>query len=296
LGIPIEYLAADCHQPFERWDSPELHRPEPDNSPLRALSVDQMTQIAARSRVAFYCEGPDNLLHYEWRPYVDYLVNNRHFGSLSADVVRYILIHRRLPLFGRLVNRLKWSVKADDDAAILPRWLNREFSRRSSLEQRWQAWQRGPLSDHPFRPKASASLQLPMWRSIFEHFDPGINGFAIETRHPFMDLRMVRYLLSVPPIPWCPDKQLVRLAMRGVLPEAVRVRPKAALAGDPIYELFKRRPDCRPSLLNMANNLGEYVDTTVLQREVGAPWTGPSSAWVNVRPFVLNSWLKEVRQ
>ena len=63
---------------------------------------------------------------------------------------------------------------------------------------------------------------------------------ALEHRHPLMDLRLVELLLKVPPVPWCVGKHLMREAMRGVLPEAVRTRPKTPLVGEP------RHPSAEP--------------------------------------------------
>jgi asparagine synthase (glutamine-hydrolysing) len=62
----------------------------------------------------------------------------------------------------------------------------------------------------------------------------------VEPRFPFFDLRVVRYLLAIPPIPWCLNKTLLRRAMRGVLPDAVRLRPKAPLAADPVLIHFQQ--------------------------------------------------------
>ena len=46
-------------------------------------------------------------------------------------------------------------------------------------------------------------------------------------RHPFVDIRMLRFLLAVPPLPWCRSKYLLRRAMRGTLPKEVLHRRKA---------------------------------------------------------------------
>jgi asparagine synthase (glutamine-hydrolysing) len=65
-----------------------------------------------------------------------------------------------------------------------------------------------------------------------------VTGVPVDVRHPFFDLRVVQYLLAVPAIPWCFDKTIVRLAMRGALPEAVRLRPKSVPAGDPLAAML----------------------------------------------------------
>lgn len=295
IGIPVSYLSADDYALFDRWDDPALRRPEPDNRPLHALDVDQMRRIAGHSRVAFYCEGPDNLLHYEWRPYAAQLVRDRRFGRLAADVGRHLAAHRRIPFLTRLTNRLKRRPGAAA-VATFPEWLNPDFIHRANLTDRWRRWKEGPRSDHPIRPRACASLQLANWRGIFESHDPGSTGLPVEVRHPFMDVRMVRYLLAVPPLPWCEGKHLMREAMRGVLPEPVRRRPKTGLAGDPLSEHIKRDPGWWRTQPSFVPGMAEYVDEgTFRQNLLGGPkdvWTN----WINLRPFALNWWLRDQRQ
>ena len=54
-----------------------------------------------------------------------------------------------------------------------------------------------------------------------------------------MDLRLLRYMLAVPAMPWCRVKYLQRQAMRGILPEPVRRRRKTILRGDPVWDTLK---------------------------------------------------------
>ena len=53
-----------------------------------------------------------------------------------------------------------------------------------------------------------------------------------------MDVRLVRYLLRVPPIPWFAQKSLLRVGMQGVLPRTIVRRPKVPLAGNPWASLL----------------------------------------------------------
>jgi len=53
-----------------------------------------------------------------------------------------------------------------------------------------------------------------------------VTRVPVEVQRPYFDLRLVRFLLRLPPVPWCADKELLRVAMQGVLPEQVRCRPK----------------------------------------------------------------------
>jgi asparagine synthase (glutamine-hydrolysing) len=47
-------------------------------------------------------------------------------------------------------------------------------------------------------------------------------------RHPFLDLRVLGFMLAVPPVPWGWNKLLLRRAMAGRLPAELLARPKAA--------------------------------------------------------------------
>lgn len=78
--------------------------------------------------------------------------------------------------------------------------------------------------------------------------------------------------------------------MRGILPEEVRLRPKAPLAGDPISELLKRRPAGWQSQYDFAPALAEYVELQELKRKVDI--SNVWSNWINLRPIALSDWLK----
>ena len=58
--------------------------------------------------------------------------------------------------------------------------------------------------------------------------------YPVEVRYPFLDLRIVRYLLAIPVFPWAYKKKLLRDSMYKKLPERVRLRPKTPVSGDPI--------------------------------------------------------------
>ena len=102
----------------------------------------------------------------------------------------------------------------------------------------------------------------PFWSNLFAMADPGFTGLPIKIRFPFFDLRLVRYLQAVPPVPWLVRKHLLREAMREILPEPVRRRPKTSLAGDPRQVLAQRRgSDLHAvSLVRAAPGLDRYVD------------------------------------
>jgi asparagine synthase (glutamine-hydrolysing) len=294
LRIPIHYLRADDYELFERWDQSEQWRPEPNGNPLSAIEADQLRQIAAHSRVALYCEGPDNLLRWEWRPYVNHLMRGLKFNRLLMDVGRYIRSQRRLPFISGIPTRLRRLTTSETDFPFFPSWLNPTFAHRLALRDRFDQWQSRPPSSHPIRPKACASLELADWRYLFDSSDPGVTQSTVELRYPFMDVRMARYLMAVPPVPWCANKHLLRETMRGILPEQVRRRPKTCLAVDVVSERLRRNVQPQRRQCFSSKQLANYVDIDVLRlsldSECGHVWKN----WINLRPFAVNYWLRHV--
>ena len=68
---------------------------------------------------------------------------------------------------------------------------------------------------HPILPAGHASLALPHWTHMFEQENPGVTRQPVEVRHPFIDLRVVEFLLALPPFPYFLEKKLLRDAMIG---------------------------------------------------------------------------------
>jgi asparagine synthase (glutamine-hydrolysing) len=125
---------------------------------------------------------------------------------------------------------------------------------------------------------------------MFEQNDPGVTGCGVEVRYPFLDLRLVGYLLALPPVPWFVEKELLRRAMRGQLPEEVRRRPKQALAGDPLVEMLR---DPRARFLErvpMDSRLECYISPGALPSLLGEE--DSEAAALKVRPYALNFWLQ----
>ena len=73
---------------------------------------------------------------------------------------------------------------------------------------------------------------------MFEEQDAATTRAPLEFRYPYFDIRLLRYCLAVPALPWCRAKYLVRRSMRGSLPAEVLTRPKAPLDPDPLDPRF----------------------------------------------------------
>jgi hypothetical protein len=107
-------------------------------------------------------------------------------------------------------------------------------------------------------------------------------------------------MLALPTLPVCVDKRLMRLAMRGLLPERTLRRPKAPLAGDPTPDRLR---DCAGRLWQSfapVEALSQYVDLPkYVNRDfvVGSERPGKLDselANLEMRPISLNHWLKGI--
>jgi asparagine synthase (glutamine-hydrolysing) len=275
LRIPIHYRNLSKNPIEPDWSGTAIHTPEPVASPLSVTAeLDYLRYVSSYSRVCFFGEGPDNALSYEWQSCLSQLIRRRRFGRLLRDVSAHVIRHRRIPLLPSVRRMVKERRRGEWWRSDFPEWLDESLEARLRLREKWEKHERRAEnpSPHPFRPVAYRSFNSGLWEVLFEGWDAGQTMVAFEVRYPFVDLRLLRYLLAVPAIPWCRVKYLVRRAMRGTLPEAVLARPKAPLIVNPVrapvkhqrllpFEAFPAlrafvnpdrvsRTECRPRSLN----------------------------------------------
>jgi asparagine synthase (glutamine-hydrolysing) len=293
LKIPIRFIAVDGLKPFERWSDPEIHWPEPVDDPFFAGLFDQFGTIAADSRVALSGEGSDNLMHFQMWPYVKDMVRNREWANLAKQTPQYLAM-RPSPLPG-LRRRVAGIFGKDATAPVFPKWLAPDFARRLHLKDRARQWSELPeYQPHPILPKAHASLSLPHWASVFEREHVGVTRSLVEVRYPFLDLRIVNFLLALPPFPYFFEKNLLRQAVAGRLPESVRTRRKTPLEGDPLSKHLQQSGTKWLDELDWSADMDSYTDRRMLQ-----PFQNETNAeqlHSNIRPLCLNFWLQSVRK
>ena len=76
-------------------------------------------------------------------------------------------------------------------------------------------------------------MLAPVWSYYFE------TEAAVNTRrpqhyvYPFFDEALAAFAATLPTAPWLIDKEILRAALRGRVPESVRIRPKAPVLGEP---------------------------------------------------------------
>ena len=175
----------------------------------------------------------------------------------------------------------------------LPPWLNESFSRRLDLAARHGHLTNGQPPADSARAEAYQSLQSVFWARQFEIFDPDVSLLPLEIRHPFFDLRLMTFLLSLPAVPWCVDKKLLRIAMKGRLPDPVCGRPKAPLAGYPVYEVLQQQGAPRIDIFDPRGEVREYINIDKFQTIWQRPdKLRPGEEHLITRPLSLALWLQ----
>ena len=290
LRIPVMFMSMDGVKLLEPCDHPELSWPEPVDSPFLAIISDTYRDISADCHVLLSGEGCDNLMEFQMWPYAEDLRRRGEWQRILTDVAHYVWV-RPFPWRGIRARAMRLA-RMDPDQPIYPEWLAPEFSRRANLANRWKEQNELPRSwtAHPIHPRGHGSLTLPLWTNMFELEDPGGTGWPVETRYPFLDLRIVNFLLAIPPFPWFFNKKLLRDAVMGQLPERVRTRPKTPLQSDPVSARLRvTGPDFLKEM-SWSTVLDRYIERSALM----APHVrmNQEQLSVSLRPYYLNYWLQ----
>ncbi|MBS0221224.1 MAG: hypothetical protein JSR91_10820 [Proteobacteria bacterium] len=258
LGIPLRLRAVDELTYDRDWRCRGLRTAEPTRSIVFAHWTRLiMGEMAAAAPVWLYGEGPDNAFRFERDAYLSWLLRRGEWRRLVGAVLPYL----------RLKGHEIWTGKTrpDDraqavavDAGILPPWLDRDFAARMHLDERVREANEIVDRSHGWHPRAVGSFTNPIWQDFFAERDLDESFAGLVWRHPFFDLRVLEFMLAVPPVPWARNKLLMRQSMQGWLPGQILDRPKTPLAASPIEAPIRR---VGLGVLEVPDLLGKYVST-----------------------------------
>jgi asparagine synthase (glutamine-hydrolysing) len=297
IGIPFEVSSVASFLPFAHWDSHLPPMPEPCHEPLRFVYLTQVRHISSHARVALNGYGGDDILTGQTWPYLLDLARGLSFITIVREWGKYIWKHKRFPPLrgGFRAGMRRWKGTRDPMKGF-PRWLAPQFERDLNLRERWRSLRenRDEHSSHPWYPSAHRALNSGFWASALEIDDSAWSDVAVDSRSPFLDLRILRFLLRVPPLPLCLDKELLRRITLGYLPEEIRLRAKEPLAGDPLALLSRTErwnplplPKPAPSILVFA----DWEKLAASLRDCNL-----ESAWRDLVPLTLLYWLKGIEK
>ncbi len=178
-----------------------------------------------------------------------------------------------------------------------PSWLAPRLVRTLDLESRWHDEGRKRLRLDADRSRQLAAGFCNEWSPLFEQMDAGARGLPLAFHHPFFDLRLVTLIAHMPPVPWCVEKYLLREAMRGIMPDRVRLRPKQGLPAVPPLQPARKASEIWQQWMKEPIALSAYVDPSRVlgdleADEQGSPSGGIRYRWVNRRPLNLGLWMR----
>lgn len=293
LGVPVDFTVADDYALYDQSSRPASHRPEPVYEPGLNFFSDQLKRLSAEYRVVLTGWDGDAFLNEPASQHFARLIGRGNLTRWLMDVSAYIRFLGRRPPFGLRTALARAVGRAPDPQISYPGWLNPEFARRIDANARLAEIGQSPSSVHPLRPLAHGALSLPVWSQVFEFYDAAATGLPVEARHPFVDLRLVDFLLSIPSVPFCMDKHLLRQAMQDRLPEVIRRRPKSTLAGDPVVQQLRNGQGVRLKSYQPGPELSRFINAEGIFDHVGE--MDSEEAEAALRVFSLDRWLNGLK-
>ena len=282
LGLAHEIIREDS-RPLTHLDDPGFRTPEPLDEPAWDSRIHELRRIASDARTLIVGEDGDALFR---SPGLLTMLRNWPAADVMRRVLVYTISHRHHPHLGIWLRR-RLAAPFRPRADRTPAWIRRDVLARSGDSRQPH------VAAHPTRPDAVKYLSDPVWQCVLETAQPAYTGVELDMVWPFLDTRVIEFVFSIPPVPWCQRKELVRRAFRGELPGEVLERPKS-----PLNRFFERQvARWRDSRRGDATALGDGVREFVDSRRVAntlerGSVLDVSAAW---RVLELDHWLRNLR-
>lgn len=236
--------------------------------------------------------SPSAILHYYGLTYLEELAKQWKWLEF-AKAVRSLGRHFKISSYQKLL--LRYGLTPIIPAFLLKAWralrghnssldhaftlINSKFADRMGSKSRRQTLE---SPDHPIQ-----SDQEEQWRTltsggltlVLEQGDRGAAACSIESRHPFMDKRLIEFCMALPASQklkqgW--TRAIMRHAMHGILPETVQWRGGKT----------DMNPNCLYGLLNYNQNLVDEV--VITQTETIAPYIDLNTLRQSYKRLVLD--------
>lgn len=284
LKIPIHYFNHDNYNLLK----PYVATTRPTRSLAPISWVEFRKHVVQTSRVILTGISTDNLLSYSSGKAA---YNEVGFFDFAMNYIRLSkLYNKRVPLGTGLKAKFlrRGTTK---DLTYYPSWLDPDFESKEHLKE---VWEKDIFSDSSRtnirHPNAYADLTLPEWNTddYIYHQD-----FVVpEERDPFLDIRVVQFMFSLPPLPWFYNKHIIRTAMKNILPKEIISRPKTYL-GDQRGALVSKIESIWIDQWSLIPELEKYM---VKEKIPKIRTEDFDSVFVDhaIKPLCLNLWAKEV--
>ena len=295
LGIPCQISHVGNVLPFSGWDEFPALLPDPPLDPYSAQYLSYPRQIALSSRVAFSGAGCDELLRLQALPYLRYVARQGKPVAAILGILGYSLSERKLPPLGAGIRSgLRRFFRRPLTDHFYPPWFTPDFECRLKIPERWRVMNTPAISPHPFNAKAYQAFNDLSLGSVMEPFDATWTACHTELRAPFVDRRLVRFLLRIPVVPWALEKHLLRRSQNGILPDEIRLRKKTPVLHDALLahtSSGKFDPTHAVTPGNLTSSLVRWpVIITTLKRSID------QTLYLHLRPLALAKWLENIEK
>jgi asparagine synthase (glutamine-hydrolysing) len=290
--LGMEFVRQDVgdYPVFARSDDDTLRTSFPSPASMlniQAAMVEDMERRGARVLLSGY--AGDAVICPTQTYYTD-LFRSGRWSKLASEMRHHIMRTRSLRGMGL---RTIWRREqpAPTWKPHLPDWIDEGLAERVSLTQRWEAWWKTYQAATDTRSQLAQSW---IHRQV-ENIE--ILNRPIVTRYPFLDLRVVEFVAGLPNF-MRSDKRVLREAMRGSLPEAVRIRPKTCSPGDPVRKIVTKST---LGHINSAGGMQALVNTGAYEKA----WQsylgghGQDTSWTScliLQPVALANWLDQQQE
>jgi asparagine synthase (glutamine-hydrolysing) len=210
-------------------------------------------------------------LQRAWQEIVGYHAFHAHHASRPLQRLRHHLYHAFVPAPLRKLRTARLERRSFQ--ALLSRYIiNSDFARQVDLFARWRQLREAINTDYcaDIRGEQLHFLQNPYIGAGLQGYWRVALCYGIELRHPYFDLRLIQFLLAVPPDQLVHEgwtKNLVRRSMKGMLTDEVRFRRGVQHIGWRVRAIrfLAERGRFTPMMTEWLDVLSPFVDIAKLR-------------------------------
>ncbi len=283
LNLPTHYIDGGKYSlmspPVQTTRPVELYQP--------ALWLALERKGSTMGRVMLAGEAGDNLLAFSS---ILKTVKDINPFTILFTIYQLRILYGIYPSLGTgLLTKLNQFFGKNTISSIpYPIWINPEFEVEFELKQRWEeylTWQ--PPSPQLRYSHLYRTLVRPDWNT--DDFYMHNNFTMTERRDPFLDIRLVKFIASIPALPWLFKKHLLRRSMDEKLPSDIIKRPKTMLGG--IHCSLLKHADLKQiNDWKTEPEIHHYIDRRKVPLfENKSCAVGES--YLNLRPILLGNWI-----
>lgn len=223
-------------------------------------------------------------------------------SRLIREAVQWSIIDRRsvFQLIWRAAIKPNLPGHLSCTTAPLPAWIDRKFAARTGLTEDSRATNDACVRcDMPSKSARLRAIKLGIGAIASGYVSYQTTLGCLEMRFPFLNVPLVEYLLSIPVnqlMRPAERRSIQRRSLRGVLPEAVRLRTDKRGPDEAVLLAFNRNWPYLMSLVTSSRACARgYVEQAKLHAELTRARHGYSTSIQALLRFIsLEMWLRNV--